>query len=355
MTMLRNLIMLLTAALLTQSCTRIGPDEIGVRTRNFAPGTGIVEQDQRPGFHRFLWPLDSWQRFPSTVQSIRFAHPREIMDRTATPIEITSADGDRVAIAAEVLFRIADDSAHLVLRDSGSGERYREVARGLTLDAARAFFGRLRTEDFYNVEQREAMRREIVTQLQPRLAARHMELIGFLVEGIEFGPNYETLIRAKKVADQQVELERARSRAAEARGRVEMIRTETEIRMRAMQQEAEIEMMQVGTDANLRIGGLTAEAEQIATRRRADAARYQGLQEAEGTRLTKTAEAESVRLRSEALIGSGGRNLVAMETVQALNLPRMAIGSDGVPWLSPRDMATLFGGDADRTEPDSQP
>ena len=345
MNSVRNGLLVLILALAGSACTRIGPDEIGVRTRNFA-GEGIVQADQRPGYHRFLWPLDSWHRFPSTVQTLRFAPQRDMLERTAGPLEITSADGDRVAISAEVLFRIADDSAHRVLQDSGSGDRFQEVARGLSLDAARAFFGRLSTEEFYDVERREATRLEIVEQLGPRLANRHLELVAFLVEGVEFGPNYETLIRAKKVADQQVELERSRSRAAEERGRVEMIRTETEVRLRAMQQESELAMMQIGTDANLRIGGLNAEAEQYTTQRRADADRYRGLKEAEGTRITKTAEAESIRQRTEALTGSGGRNLVAMETVKGLNLPQMNIASDGYPWLSPREMVTRFGGDS---------
>jgi len=342
----RNSLLMLLLTLLGAACTRIGPDEIGVRTRNFAPGEGIVQADQRPGYHRFLWPLDSWHRFPSTVQTLRFAPQRDMLERTAGPIEITSADGDRVALSVEMLVRIADDSAHRVLQDSGSGDRFLDVARGLGVDAARAFFGRLRTEEFYDVERRETARREIIEQLGPRLDSRHMELVAFLVEGVEFGPNYEALIRAKKVADQQVELERSRSRAAEARGRVEMIRTETEIRLRAMQKEAEIAMLEIGTDANLRIGGLNAEAEQYTSQRRADADRYRGLKEAESTRVTKTAEAESIRLRNEALTGSGGRNLVAMETVKGLNLPQMNIASDGYPWLSPREMVTRFGGDA---------
>ena len=34
-------------------CTRIKPDEIGVRTINFGTGEGIMQEDYNPGFHRF--------------------------------------------------------------------------------------------------------------------------------------------------------------------------------------------------------------------------------------------------------------------------------------------------------------
>lgn len=341
-----NPVILTLAALLSASCARIGPDETGVRTKNFAPGQGIVPQDQGPGYHRFMWPLDSWQRFPSTVQSIRFTQQHDLTHAGATgPIELTSADGDRVVISAEVLFHIQDGAAHKLLQDSGTGDRYREVAAGLALDGARALFGRLGTEHFYDVEQREGIRRELVSLLRERLAARHMQLVDFLLESIEFAPNYEALIKAKVVADQKVELERAKTRAAEERGKVTLVKTQTEIRLRELQQVTDIAMMKQRTETDMRIAGFTGQAAKYTIERSADGALYQGQKEAEGIRVTKSAEAESTRLKNEALIGDGGRNLVAREAVKGLNLPEMVIPSDGYPWLNPREMVRRLGGE----------
>ncbi len=344
----------LLIAVLTTSCARVAPDEIGVRTKNLAWGKGIVPEDQSPGYHRFLWPLDSWHRFPSTVQSIRFALQADLTGRgVGAPIELTSAEGDRVVISAEVLFCIAEGGAHKVLQDSGSGDRFREVAQGLAQDAARALFGKLRTEEFYDVRHREAVRRELVSLLSERLAARHMELVDFLVETIEFGPGYEALIRTKKVADQKVELEIAKTKAAEERAKVTLVKTQTEIRLNGLQKQADITMMKLQSEMNLKIAGLNAEAEKHASEHRANGILYQGLKEAEGTRVTKAAEAASTRLKNKALVGDGGRNLVALETVKGLNLPEMTIPSDGYPWLNPLDMATRFGG-GDGNQPASR-
>lgn len=346
MKIIRNHAILALVALLSASCARIGPDETGVRSKNLGPGKGIEPEDKGPGYHRFLWPLDSWQRFPSTVQSIRFTQQRDLTRTGATgSIELTSDDGDRVVIAAEMLFHIQEGAAHKVLQDSGSGDRYREVAAGLAQDAARALFGRLGTEAFYNVERRDEIRRELVSLLRERLAARHMELVDFLLESIEFGSNYESLIKTKKIADQKVELEKAKSRAAEERGKVTLVRTQTDIRLKALQKEADIAMMKQRTDTELKVAGFNAEAAKYAAERSADGALYQGKRNAEGTRVTKAAEAESTRLKNDALIGEGQRNLVALETVKALNLPDIVIPSDGYPWLSPREMIRRFGGE----------
>ncbi|NCC51676.1 MAG: hypothetical protein EOM20_10715 [Spartobacteria bacterium] len=336
---------IMMAALLT-SCTRIEPDQVGVRTKNLARGKGIVPRDQGPGFHRFLWPMDSWHRFPSTVQRVHFGRTTGRPDViTYDAIDLTSADGDRVVLSAEALFRITENEAHRVLQDSGYGTRYLEVAAGLAQDAARALFGRLHTEEFYDVDQREAARREVRKLLGERLAARHMTLVDFLVERIEFSPDYESLIRAKKVADQKVELEKAKSRAAEERGKVTLVRTRTDTRLQALQKEADIDMMKARTEYELKMAGLQAEANKYAAERAADGHQYEGVKKAESIRLAKTAEAESIRLMNEALEGDGARNLVARETVKGLNMPDMMIASDGYPWLSPRKMALRLGGE----------
>jgi hypothetical protein len=171
-----------------------------------------------------------------------------------------------------------------------------------------------------------------------------MELVDFLLESIEFGPNYEALIKTKKIADQKVELEKAKSRAAEERGKVTLVKTQTDIKLKAMQKEADIAMMKQRTDTDLKVAGFNAEAAKYSAERSADGSLYQGKKNAEGIRVTKAAEAESTRLKNEALIGEGQRNLVVLETVKGLNLPEIVIPSDGYPWLSPREMIRRLGG-----------
>ena len=329
-------------------CAKIKPDEIGVRTRNFGSEEGIVPEDYAPGYHRFLWPLDTWNRFPSTVQRLRFAKDNQgaWMAENAA-LQLTSADGDHVGMNAEVFFRLAEGQAHHVLQDSGAGEKYKEVVRGLAQDAVRLLFGQLKTEAFYAETKREAAREEAVKTMRDRLKPRGIELVDFLVESVEFEPNYENLIRQKKLADQRVELEKAKSKAAEQRAKVQRIAADTAIRLQKIENETAIQIGGKTLELNLKMNGLKAEAEKYASGVNADAALYKTEKETEGQRLVKTAEAEGSQRLNEALIGEGGRNLVALEAVKKLNLGEITFSSPGYEWFNPHEMALQLGAAAE--------
>ncbi|MCX7017069.1 MAG: SPFH domain-containing protein [Candidatus Sumerlaeota bacterium] len=339
--------LLMTAAVwgLITGCIQIKYDQTGVRTHNFGPNKGIVDQDYSPGFHRFLWPLDTWHVLPSTAQHIHFSKEGwSPVGPTTEPLNLTSAGGDRVVMTAEVLFRIADGEAHHVLQESGPEERYREVVRGLAQDAARVQFGRLPTEDFYNATNREKAREEAANVLRESLKPRGIELVDFLVETIEFDPNYENLIKQKKIADQQVLLQVARGKAAEEAGKVDMIKTQTNVKIQKINQETEAAITQKGTEMQLQIASLQAEASKYAKQKDAEGAAYESKQKAEGEKLIKDAEAEGARRMNEALSGEGGRNVVALEAVQQMNLVEVTFPSVGFDWFNPTEMAKRLGG-----------
>lgn len=331
-------------------CARIKPDEIGVRTRNFGLDEGIVQMDYKPGFHRFIWPLDSWQRFPSTVQRIRFAkNSQETWAPQGEALQITSADGDKVTLEAEVFFRIADGQAHRILQESGVGERYKETVRGLAVDEARVQFGQLGTESFYDFASREKVRQKAVALLRERLVPRGIELIDLLLTSVEFETTYENLIKQKKLADQRVELEKAKGRAATEKGKVTKILVETAAKVQKIDREIEATIMHKTTEASLLMGSLQAEANGYANKLRADAELHKSQCEAEGTRLTKSAEAEGSRRLNAALIGDGGRNLAALEAVKNLSVGDVTFPSVGYDWFNPYEMAVRLGASADTT------
>ena len=350
-------VMLCVAAIgVMTGCARIKPDEIGVRTRNFGMGEGIVPADYKPGFHRFLWPLDSWQRFPSTVQRIRFAkNSQETWAPQGEPLQITSADGDKVTLEAEVFFKIAEGEAHQVLQESGPGERYKEIVRGLALDEARVHFGQLNTESFYDVASREKVRLKAAAVLRDRLVPRGIELVDLLVTSVEFDPNYENLIKQKKLADQRVELEKAQGKAAEETGKVAKIAAETAAKVQKIERETDAEVTHKTTDLNLAMGTLRAEAEKFASGVKADADLYKNQHDAEGTLLLKSAEAEGSRRMNEALMGEGGRNLVALEAVKKLTVNEVTFPSVGYDWFNPYEMALRLGASPDTTTKSATP
>jgi regulator of protease activity HflC (stomatin/prohibitin superfamily) len=336
-------LVLVVVLLVTTGITKIEPDEIGVRTLNIG-SVGIVPEDYKPGYHRAIWLLDTWNRFPSSVQRVRFA--KEAASSAVWQggeLQLTSADGDRVVITAEVIFRIADGLAHKVLQDSGPGDRYKNVVRALAQDATRVSFGRLRTEQFYNEGSRDEARKEAVSLLQGRLRPRGIELVDVLVESIEFDPNYEGLIKQKKIADQQVELQKAKTKAAEEKGKVDKIKVETAVKVQTIEREGEAEITRLKTETELQMAALAGQAAKYATERKADGGLYDDQRKAEGTRLVKLAEAEGTQRLNSALCGEGGRNLVALEAAKSINLADVTFPSMGYEWFNPIEMAWRLG------------
>jgi len=123
-----------------------------------------------------------------------------------------------------------------------------------------------------------------------------------LVRHLKFSPDFEKAIEQKKLAAQQVEINKNLALAQEQKA----LQVEAEARgnkLKAVQQ-AEGE----GQSAEAK-----AKGEAAAVRLAADAKKYQLLAEADGNLAKYKAEAEGKRLSSEALAGSGGMNLVAME------------------------------------------
>lgn len=335
-------IVLLSA--LFQGCAKIKPDEIGIRTLNFGQDKGVVPHDYRPGYHRFFWPLDSWHRFPRTVQRIRF-HKESNLDspRQMPPLTLTSADGDRVVVNAEVLYRITEGKAHFVLQDSGKGDQYYEVVKGLSINEARAAFGKLKTEDFYNPGRRETVRQTAIGQLRQRLEQRGIDLVDFLVLSLEFDQAYENLIKQKKIADQIVALEQSKARAAEERGKAALIQQDTIVKLKAIEKDMEAEMTRMKSETDLQIAVITSEANQYATRKKADADLHRDQSDAKGQLLLKTSEAEGTQRLNDALAGEGGQNLAALEAVKNMRLREVVFPSIGFDWFNPIEMAKKLG------------
>ena len=326
------------------SCTKINPDEIGVRTLNLGYSKGVVMQDFKPGFHRAVWLLDTWHRFPRTVQRLQFLKDSGTsMNLSGGPLQLSSVDGDHVTLDAEIFFRILDDKACFVLQDSGPGEQYKMIVRSLTIGAVNSVFGKMKTEDFYNAKNREESCQAINQLLQEKLKLRGIEMVNFLVEKIEFDPKYENLIKQKKIADQQVQLQISKAKAAEEKGKVEKIQAETAVKIQQIQRETDAGIMRLSTETDLKIAKILAEADKYSVYRKAEADLYKSQKTAEGVILKKTSEAEGTERMNQALTGEGSENVMALEAARNLQLNEVTFPSVGIDWFNPADMARRLG------------
>ena len=83
-------------------------------------------------------------------------------------------------------------------------------------------------EQFYAPAVRRSKTNEAKQLLRTELAESNIELIEILIRDIAFDPSYERKILDKKLADQDVELNKSRALAEEKKGETNRIAAETD-------------------------------------------------------------------------------------------------------------------------------
>jgi hypothetical protein len=195
------------------------------------------------------------------------------------------------------------------------------------------------TEQFYDPEVRRIKTVEAKEDLKGELADSSIDLIDILIRDIAFDPSYERKILDKKLADQDVELNKSRALAEDKKGETNRIGAETEAKVRVIEQELIAKRLTMKADTDKEIAQLNADARLTAAKLKADADLYQAESEAKGTLLEKEATAEGERLKATALNTPGGENLVAFEIVEQLNLGEVTVSTQSNDFL---DVASVL-------------
>ncbi len=320
--------------------------QVGVLTREYAitGKRGVVEEDFGPGWHLNLGPLHTWTKFDSTVQSLEMTRNANYGDRKRRDdVEVQSADGYAVSVDVTVKYRIIKGNAYKLFQDTGSGIKYKTIVRTEANDACIALFGEMKTEDFYNPEQRRTKADEVQERLRKSLEDNYLEVVDVLIKSVQFDPEYEKKIQRKKLADQEVQLNISMAKAEEMSGKTQVIVAETAKMLAIIRQEQEAELIKMEASANREIATIKAEYERFATEKRADADLLAAQNNAKGQLLVKTAEAEGEKLRNKAMRGVGGSTIVALEAARNLNLDDMVISTMNVDLLDLDAMAKKLG------------
>ncbi len=324
----------------------IGVGQVGVRIQQYGllGNKGVVERDFGPGWHRDLGPIDNWEVFDSTVQSLEMTgSPLEGSRVGHDEIKVQSADGYAIALDVTVKFRIKEGLAHRLYQDTGSGIKYKTIVRNEAERACMGFFGKMKTEDFYNPEQRRRTADLVVESIADALEDNYIEVADILIRDVQFDPEYENKIRAKKLADQEVQLNESMAAAERAGGQTQVIEAETAKLVQLVIKEKEAELVRMQAQAELTVETIQAEAGRYAKEKQADADLIAAQKEAQGTRLLKVAEAEGEQLRNAALAGSGGNVIVALEAARNLNLREATISTLEIDLLDVDGMVGKLG------------
>jgi len=310
--------------------------QVGVRIQQYGifGKKGLVAKDYTPGWHLDRGPLDKWLLFDSTAQTLEMTRdPRQGSDRTIDDIKVQSADGYAISLDVTVKYQLIKDQAYQLYKQIGAGSKYKIIVRNEAQKACMGSFGQMKTEDFYNPVARRTTADEVHKNLNIALKPKGLEVIDVLIRSVAFDPEYEKKIRRKKLADQEVELNKSMGKAEEMSGKTQVIEAETKKLVNLVIKEKEAELIRMQAETDLQIATIKAGYDRYVKEKKADADLVAAQKDAEGTLKVLTAEASGERLRNEALQGSGGDILVALEAARNLRISDVDVSTLNIDFL----------------------
>jgi len=320
--MSRPLLILFLASLPLSGCTchSTGSTEVGVLTRKLAFAgllgkAGVQPEVYAPGATYFFPAfITDWNTFDVSLQNLAMVKDPTRGDRAEEDdLSFKTVDGNDVRVDVTVAWQVEPKQAPYLLNKVG--ENVEEVKEKLVRPACRSVvrdvLNELRSEEFYVSEKRFAKASEARDRLQAVLGPEGIAVRQVILGEHRFNPDYEHVIRDKKLAEQNSEKVRSETRAAAEQWKSELEKAKGTV----FQQLA-------AASGALDTARLTA-----------DAAYVQNQKQAEAIVAERRAHAEAVRKQNEALAGSGGKALVKLRIAEALagkQLVFLPTGKSGV-------------------------
>ncbi len=320
--------------------------QVGVRIQQYGlfGEKGVVKKDFGPGWHRKLGPIDKWELFDSTVQTLEMTRePNRGDARSVDDVKVQSADGYAISLDVTIKYRIASGKANQLYRKLGAGSKYKTIVRNEAQSACMGAFGTMKTEDFYNPDRRRKAANDVREMLVKTLGSKNINVIDVLIRSVAFDPEYENKIRQKKLADQSVELNISMAAAERMSGKTQVIEAETSKLVLLVEKEKEAELISMKAETDLQIATIRANAGRYVTEKEADADLINAQKGAEGLLKVRVAEAAGEKLRNEAMQGSGGNIFVALEAAQNLNITSVEVSTVDLDFLDLDAMAEKLG------------
>jgi regulator of protease activity HflC (stomatin/prohibitin superfamily) len=298
----------------------IEPDEFGIKVVKIGIKRGVQEEVYHAGLN-FILPfgLQDMHRLPKGIQVLELtAYPKTAAygARQERAAHIQTSDGFFVDVDVSILYRIVDP--YVVFTKIGRGNLFEDD--GIIPKAEPALkdaLGELTTEEFYNsplrVDKAEAAKVMLNEQLEPLGLKVETVLVRYFTYSEEIQKNIEE----KKLKDQLVFKNQAEARAA-----IE------EAKLKKIEQEGKVTVAVELEKGKAYVTRKIAEKDLYARKKKADA-----------DLLVKLAEAEKVRLRNEALKGSGSERMVGLKMADAFKGADVIIlPSDGPNGVNPLDL-----------------
>ncbi len=323
---------------------KVGIDQVGVRTIVWGVKRGIMQRDYGPGWHRAISGVDQWDLYDSTVLTLEFAKEPLLMGHyERKDVAIRTADDYDVSVDMLIKFQIKASEAWKLRQDLGVGERYVIIVENEARDVARSVLGKMVERDLYNPNEKRKRAEEFKVTLTERLTPRHVSVIDVLIMEMRFDPQLERKIKNIKLAELDNVLNKSKTLAAEQRGITQTIDADTEALAQKIGGDKERTITVLESETTKRIIELLAEADKYLVQMKAEGDRYKQERKAAGELLIDTSKAKGEYLRREALSGTGGEIIIAMEAARNINLADLNVSSLDLNLLDVDEMATRLG------------
>jgi regulator of protease activity HflC (stomatin/prohibitin superfamily) len=210
-------------------------------------------------------------------------------------LDLKTNDGQNIRVDLTVLYALKGNEVPALHQSIGPNYEDQILLPQIRSEA-RIAIGSYMAEEIYSGKVRDVIQKEIATRLQHAVAKfPAIQIQDALIRHFAFSPEFERAIEQKKLAAQQVEINKNRALAQEEE---------------AKRQEAEARGSKLKAIQD-------AEGRAQSVRIEADAERYKLEQQAAGKLANFKADAEGKKLQADAL--GGGQNVVALKFAE--NIP----------------------------------
>ena len=310
---------LLLGTILSFGWINVHPTEVAVEINKIA---GKVNQTPRGVGYQFF---NRWMTDMVVYRVGARAYPSDTLasedDKKKYSLELKTNDGQNVQVDLTIIFALDPNLVPQLHQQIGTNYEDQILLPQIRSEA-RLAIGSYSAEEIYQGKVRDVMQQKIKEKLVAVLSKYPAIIIhDALIRHFAFSPDFERAIEQKKLAAQQVEINKNRALAQEEE---------------AKRQEAEARgsKLKAVQDAEGRAQSVKIEA---------DASRYRLEQEAAGNLAVYQANAQGQKLLAEAL--GGGQNVVALKFAEnipdKLQIWGIPVGSQSTSLM---DVSGIFSG-----------
>lgn len=336
------------AAMVLAGCTchSTGSTEIGVVTKKISlvGKPGVQEEVYEPGATYFFAPLTTdWHTFDVSIQNLAMTKTSKRSDgRRGTTevddgIQFKTMDGNDIRVDVTVVWQIDPKKASHVLQFVGDSTQ--QVADKLVRPACRSVvrdvLNELHSEDFYVSEKRFQKATEARDLLAKLLAPEGILVSQVILGEHNFHPEYEQVIRDKKLAEQNAERLRSEARAAAEQAKSKLEKAKGQVSQQLAEAAGYLDTVKLRSDAEF----------------------FQAQKRAEAILAEKKAQAQAIKKDNEALAGAGGKTMVKLRLAEAMVgkeivfLPSGGQGGLNMQTLNLNALLKTYGAGASTSQP----